>query len=188
MSLTSCPSDALSIITSFLNNRSSSQLLRTCRSFKEHGNTFGYLTHMSFDLITDTMTFLRRFCKHQETIRSVYIRGIDNPQLWMPRYVERMVFDHCCVIKRINPPKPVYVTKYLKIADYHRSKFRTQVRINWEQFPNLEDVVLYVYDIDLEGLDLKKLKSYNINTSLNRHLKKFRTDVPKHNTHFLTHT
>lgn len=164
--------DTLFTIISFLDNKSSSALIRTCSIIKKHGDTYGFATHMSFDSIIDTMSFIRRFYHHINTLKSVYIRGIDNPHIWIPQYVERMVFDHCCVVKEINPIMTSYVTKYLKITDYHRTKYKTKVYINWEKFPNLEKISLYVFDINLDGLNMKKLKEYNINTMSYKQFKK----------------
>lgn len=164
MSIINCPSNLLSIIISFLDNISNSSLMKTCKSINTHGKSYGFITSLKLDLNTDTMSFLRRFNQHQHTLQTVYIRGIDNPQLWLPKYTKHIIFDHCSVLKSINPPQTVYVTKSLKITDYHRFKFPNTLRINWLQFPNLENLELYVHDVDLTNLDLTKLKTYSINT------------------------
>ena len=162
--LTSRSSHELSLIISFLNNKSSIYLIKTCRYIKTHGDRYGFLTSLELDYTTDTMAFIRWFSYHQETLRTVKIKGMDNPHMWLPKYVENVIFDHCSVIKRINPQKPIYVTKSLNITDYHRYNNKNTLRINWTQFPNLEKLELYVYDVDLNGLDLKTLKICKINT------------------------
>jgi hypothetical protein len=165
MSLIKCPSDILVVITSFMDNYSSNGFIKTCHSMKNHGKQYGFLTKIKLDLHTDTSTFVKRFSKHIETLLNVTIRSMDDPHLWLPKYLENVTFDHCSVTKYINPRNIVYQTKSLVIKDYNRGKsYSKPLRINWEKFPNLENLVLYVYDVNIDMLNLKKLKDYSINT------------------------
>lgn len=166
MTLNNCPSDVLFIIISFLNNNSSTSLIKTCKTINRHGDDFGYISHISVDYSVDIMTFIRHFCKHSQCMKSVYINGLDNPQVWMPHYVEKMVFDHCAIFSYINPGKQSHITKSLIIRDYHRYKNKQTLHINWECFPNLEELELYVHDVVWTGSSvMKKLKHININTN-----------------------
>ena len=169
MSLTNCPSDVLSIITTFLYNKSSIGLIQTCSSINRHGKEFGYLIRISIDSTSDMMEFIRRFCDHSKHLKYVYVRGINNPHIWLPHYVERLVFDHCSINSYINPGKQAYTTKSLVIRDYHRYKNKQTLRINWNCFPNLEELELYVYDVDWKNsFIMRKLKRVNIDTVYKR--------------------
>jgi len=164
MSLIHCPPDIILTVTSFLNNKSNSCLMMTCYSMYVHGKTHGFLTSIKLDCSVDTMTFIRQFSQHSHSIRTVVINGIDDPHIFLPQYVENLVFDHCS-IRKMDPGQLVPVTKRLKLTDYLRYKNHNSVFINWKYFPNLEDVELYVYDVNFEDLlKLKKLKHVKINT------------------------
>lgn len=163
MSLCFCSSDVLIMITLYLDNKSNCRLIRSCKSLKNHGNNHGFLTALNCDLTMDMMKFMRLFSTHSNTLKSVYLRGVDDAHLWLPFYTEKIVFDHCSITKHVNPGIQPQV-KSLKITDYHRLRFKTVVRINWACFPNLEELELYVYDFNRTGLNLSKLKVSKINT------------------------
>jgi len=111
------------------------------------------------------MDFFRRFRQHSATIKTVEIKHVDNPHLWLPHLVENLIFDHCDITTYFNPGKKSYVTKKLILKDYLRHKYKTTFRINWNCFPNLEELELYVYDVNMEGIDVcKKLHTKKINT------------------------
>lgn len=165
MSLLSSPSDILSYIMLFLRNIDNERICRTCKSLLEHGKNYGYTTFLKSDLNTSTMDFFRRFRQHSATIKTVEIKHVDNPHLWLPHFVENLIFDHCDITEYFNPGNKAYVTKKLILKDYNRYKYKTTVRINWECFPNLEELELYVYDVNMEGIDVcKKLHTKKINT------------------------
>ena len=165
MSLSILNSDLLSHLTSFLDNKTNTNFLRSCKNLAHHAKKFGYSSHIKYTLSINIMTFLHRFCQHSSSIRTVEIRGMDNPHLWLPNYVERLIFDHCAITNYLNPKKCIYVTKYLKLTDYNRYKYKTHVRINWACFPNLEELELYVHSVDLTGIEhCTKLKKMIINT------------------------
>lgn len=163
MSLSFCPPDLLIIVTSFLDNKSASSLIRSCKSLATHGNEHGFLTSLKCDLTMDIIKFMMLFSVHSNTLRSVQLWGVDNAHLWLPFYPERISFEHCSITKYINPSVQPHV-KSLKITDYFRYKFKTIVKINWDCFPNLEELELYVYDFDRNGLNLSQLKLCAINT------------------------
>lgn len=172
MSLTQYPSDIISFISSCLDNNSGYNLMRTCRLFKLHGDQYGFKTSINLDYSMDAIVFIKNFMKHKDSLRIITVRGIDNPHIWIPQYVETLIFDHCSVIERINPGNTIHAVKSIKIRDYHRFKNNNTLRINWTQFPNLEHLELYVYDVDLNGLNLNKLKTYNIDSFVTRKKKR----------------
>lgn len=165
MSLLILPSDLLSQMTSFLDDKTNTTFLRSCRHLANHAKKHGYVTYMKSTLDVSMMRFLHRFCQHSSSIKTVEIYGVDNPHLWLPNYVERLVFEHCAITNYLNPKKCIYVTKYLKLTDYNRYKYEKTLRVNWECFPNLEELELYVHSVDLTGIEkCTKLKRMIINT------------------------
>lgn len=148
---------------SFLDDRKKIRLIRTCKQLYNHGKEYGYMSFIKADLSTNMMTFIQRFCQHSHSVKTIHIRGVDDPHIWIPHYVENIIFEHCSVNSYVNPGKQAHVTKRLKLIDY---KFNTIVKINWECFPNLEELDLYIHDVNLDGLEkLKHLKRININTN-----------------------
>jgi hypothetical protein len=167
MSLLTTPSDIISKIMSFLDNRVNARLIRICKYIHLHGKEFGYASYINANLSTNMGVFIRRFCQHSHYIKTVEIYGIDNPHIWIPHFVERLIFEQCSITGYVNPGKQAHVTKSLKLTDYHRYKFKTILRVNWLCFPNLEELELYVYDVDLTGIEqCQKLKSVKIDTCI----------------------
>ena len=164
MSLLNYSLDTVLIILSFLDNKSGIKMMSTCRSINLNGRKNGFLTSLKLDNKIDAMDFFKQCIKHQETLKKITICGYDNPHMWIPQYIETLIFDHCSVLECIDPPEIVYETKYIKITDYHRLRLKNKLYINWSKFPNLEHLELYVYSVDLSGLDTTKLKICNINS------------------------
>lgn len=157
--------DLLSTIISFLDNNSSVRLISTCQYIKNHGDNNGFLTTLKLTNTTDTMEFYNNFSKHEKSLKTLILIRIDDPFIWIPKYVERLIFENCSISCYINPGKRIYTTKVLKLKDYDRCKNKSKIRINWSCFPNLEEIELYVHDIDLNGLDkLDNLKTILIDT------------------------
>ena len=165
MSLTKCPPIILSSITSFLDNKEGINLILTCKYIKTHGYKYGFLTTIQLKHTNDFFTFLQNFETHKKTIKTIKVHGIDNPHMWLPEYTQCLIFEHCSLSEYFNPKKQIYTTKVLKLIDYHRYKNKINLQINWNCFPNLEELYLYVYQVNINGLDdLKHLKIIKINS------------------------
>jgi hypothetical protein len=165
MSLLIVPSDLLSHISSFSDNKTNTCFFQACKYLANHAKNVGYVTHIKYILSTNMMTFLHRFCQHSKTIKTVEMHGVDDPHIWLPCYVERLIFEHCAIPDYINPQKIIHATKQFKLTDYLRSKDKTTLRVNWKCFPNLEELELYVHSVDLTGIEYcTKLKRVLINT------------------------
>ena len=154
----------ISYIMSFLDNKSNTMYVNTCKFLSEHGKKFGFLSSISASPSTNMMTFLKIFCDNIQTITSVTITGIDNPHIWLPDYVEKIIFNNCSILNYLNPPI-CKKTKILKLTDYYRYSNKLALNINWSRFPNLEEIELYVYSVNkIDKNILKKIKKININT------------------------
>jgi hypothetical protein len=159
--------DIINIFISYLNDYDNTHLIQACKKLYTYATKYGFVKYIKSDLDTNIMTFIQRFSIHSNTVKSVDIRYLDNPHEWLPHYVERICFVHCTITKYVNPSpsSKSSIVKYLKLSDYHRFKFRNVLRVNWSKFPNLEELDLYVYDVDLTGIqDCKLLRKVKINT------------------------
>lgn len=162
--LPSLPSDIILYVSSFLDNKSNSRLISTCKCLNTHGKTYGYLTKLILDYKETYFSFIHKFYKNINTINTIEIKESVNPHILIPEYTHILIFSHCSINKYINPDN-VVKTKVLKITDYHRHTNKNILRINWKCFKNLEYLELYIYDVELEGIEtLEKLKYKKIDT------------------------
>lgn len=162
------PLELMVHLMSFLDNANNYMLITTCKYLNNHSKKFGYLTYIKADNSVNMMTFLKRCCNHIKTLKTIEIHLLENPHLWLVDYVENIIFDYCSVLSTVNPGKKVK-TKKIKINDHNRYTNKATLNINWEYFPDLEDIELTVHDVNINGLNnCKKLKKININTSIGR--------------------
>lgn len=167
MFISTLPSELVTNIVCFLDNKSACSLVKTCKSINDCGKEYGYLSSLKTGMNDDILTFIRTCCEQCHILKSIEMSYMDNPHVWLPFLVERIVFNHCAITKYWNPGKRASIIKTFKLTDYNRYKFKTTLHVNWECFQNLEKLELYVYDVDLTGIDkLTKLKEININTSI----------------------
>jgi hypothetical protein len=162
------PLELMVHLMSFLDDTNNYTLSTTCKYLNNHSKKFGYLTYMKADNTVNMMTFLERCCNHFKTLKTIEIHLLENPHLWLVDYVENIIFDYCSILSTVNPGKKVK-TKKIKINDHNRHTNKATLNINWEYFPDLEDIELTVYNVNINGLNnCKKLKKININTSIER--------------------
>lgn len=165
MFVNNSPTEIILGIMSFLDNKTNTKLVRTCKSFHNHGKKFGYLTQLKVNNIIDKIYYLNIYLEHSKCLTTIEMNGFENPHLLLPRYVYNIKFDHCSISKYLDPGKQIYETEKITLKDYHRYKNKLTLQVNWSRFPNLKELQLYVYDVDLTGItELKKLKKININT------------------------
>lgn len=159
------PTDVLMYIMSFLDNRTNINIILTCRILRKHGENNGYINKINANYRVDMREFIYLFRVHTNTIKTVTMDGFENPHLWVPIFRENMLFTHCYFTKHLTTGKGGKTTKRIVITDYHRFKNKLTLEIEWEDFPNLEELELYVYDVNMKGIDnCKKLKRVKINT------------------------
>ena len=162
------PLELMVHLMSFLDDANNYMLITTCKYLNNYSKKFGYLTYMKADNTVNMMTFLERCCNHFKTLKTIEIHLLENPHLWLVDYVENIIFDYCSVLSAVNPGKKVK-TKKIKINDHNRYINKATLNINWEYFPDLEDIELTVHNVNIYGLNnCKKLKKININTSIER--------------------
>ena len=77
---------------------------------------------------------------------TITIENMYDPQLWLPYYPEKIIFNNCTTFD-INPPEKI-ITQELVLTDYNRNKHKKAIHINWDKFPNLRKAQLYVYSVN----------------------------------------
>ena len=165
MLLKLCP-ECLMCIMSFLDNKTNSNIVSTCRSLQEHGKKNGYLNEIKVDFSVDIREVIYLFSINEKTVKTVTMDGFENPHLWVPIFKEKMFFTNCSFPDRLSPGKVGRSTKYIVITDYHRYKNKLTLEINWQDFPNLEYLELYVHNLKIKGIDqCKELRKVKINTT-----------------------
>lgn len=165
MPLNKLPTDITVKLMSFLDNKHNTHIINTCKAMQIHGKEHGFVTSMRVCSGDDLMLFINRFIGHVNTIHTVKMSYMSDPHVWIPQFTEKLIFEHCSIPSYLNPGRQALATKYLVLTDYLRYKNHITVGINWECFRNLEYLKLYVYDVDLSGIEnLTKLKYININT------------------------
>lgn len=161
--------DSITYILSFCDNNSGVSIVNTCTFFYKISKNNGFATNINNNNMNE-FEFIQRCILHSNTLSTINMNGYVNPHLWVPVFKESMIFTHCSFPSRIfDRQKNCTITKCLTITDYHRYTNKIVLRIDWSIFPNLEKLVLYVFDVDLNGIEnCKKLKSGKINTLKNK--------------------
>lgn len=158
MSLSNSSQDIISYITTFLHNKDNVSIAHTCLQLSKSS----FMRSLRLDPLVDQWIFLKRWLQHSKSIRVIQISYRDNPYLMLPEYPEQLIFEHCS-IGVWNPGNKAYKTKYVKLLDYNRYGNKRHLTINWSCFPNLEKLDLYVWSVDLNGIEnCKKLKNIKI--------------------------
>ena len=168
-SLLKCPHAIILLITSFLDDKTNINLMSTCKYIYSYGELYGFLKSIKLDYKENYINFIKHYNKHKHTIKKIEVNRIDNPHMWIPDYVETLVFSHCSIDHYLDPPSTCLFTKELILHDYNRYKNKNKLRINWECFKNIEILELYVYDVDIKGIEkLTKLRKKNIDTIISK--------------------
>lgn len=142
------PKELLCIIIEFLPQQDSVNFISSCKSVNIVGMTNGYIKHLSNSYTTDMMHFIKLACKHQRTIQSLWLTGLDNPQNWIPiSWPKQVVIETCTIYTKIDPLL-VSSTENLKISSVNGN-----IEINWLKFPKLKKLNLYVTDINFNGIE-----------------------------------
>lgn len=159
MSLTKFPLEWISYIMSFIPDKDNCHLVRSCKQFNDCSNKYGFIKNIKLDYSTNTTEFHNNFYKHKNTIEKVIMDRIDDPFLWLPQFVKHIILESCTCNSYINPRREVLETTQFTFLDRNFYIEKTNLRINWAKFPNLEYINLHVYDVNLNGIEnLKNLK------------------------------
>jgi hypothetical protein len=103
---------------------------------------------------------MKRYLRHHSSIDLFIIRQTNNPFYWLPKWSRQINFEHCKIRDAISPGKISVDTEIIRIISVvHNWK----ITIDWEKFPNLRELTVKGYHLDLEGIEkCTKLKTNNI--------------------------
>lgn len=154
--LLNLPTEILqSLFQWFQSNQESIALIKTCKEWKNITKNHGYIRKLSFP-IQSGLNWINTFCNHPNTIDRVYIYNQTDPHFWIFKF-PRIV--NCCDCNLTTPfipnggtPCDTETLIFRNMLDPYMTKFKT----NWELFPKLRTLIIYVYDCDVDGLE--KLK------------------------------
>lgn len=142
------PEEMIIYIWDFLEtNKDSISLLKTCKALRKIAINNGYIKELSIQKFSP-IVFQVKSVEHFHTINSIIVDSVN----WLPRkWPVKVTFIQCEMNSEIDPPDKTKTTKLeLKL----RTDRKDCLNINWKKFPNLEQLYISTYDINLEGIEL----------------------------------
>jgi hypothetical protein len=155
MSLDILPNIIIKNIIEFMvpDNKNTVSFISSCKTFYNIGKKFGYIKYLNTKNNT-MINFIIKCCEHHNTLYTIVLEKISDPQLWIPMSWPKYVYiSHCQYNEYIDPP--VSNTEYLNITNIHLHNNKT-LRINWKKFPKLKHIVLSLSSIDLTNIETCK--------------------------------
>ena len=141
------PEEIILLISSFLNNRDSLHIVKTCKYYKNILYKYGFYKSLNYN--SNFIHFLENFKKHNNTLTDVYIHNASNIHILMfMMWPKRISFLNCIFTYDIKPNNTN--TEYLYIT----SLKNTKIKIDWSKFPKIKCLFLNIHDIDLNGIEL----------------------------------
>ena len=139
------------LILDFCDQRTSFSLVLTNKYISQTTIKKGFAKHISYDshdiASSDTYdTFLRRFHRHQHTLRTCFMGNLNNAFLWLPKWVQKVYFLNCRIQQDINPSQ-VTETEVLYISS---QSYDCEININWDKFPKLREMSVVGYRVNFE--------------------------------------
>ena len=157
----SIPIELLFYIGEFCGNKESLYIALTCsEAYKLFNNRF--VKSMSYKSSNDIYDFIYKMHKHSQSLKTIQINNLYNPQIWIPFYPTKIILQ-CSIIQDINPTEPV-MTEYLSIINYSKQRY---ISINFEKFPMLK--VFKFQGWLLNGKDINKCKNIHTIELMNFH-------------------
>jgi hypothetical protein len=148
MNLEILPTDIILLIIQFIpDNFSSTSFIKTCKHIRNIGKKYGYIKHIEVNYRINFFDFVDRCSTHQDTICSIKIKDLLNPELWIPIAWPKYIHISFCSIRNIIDP-PLSRTEKIEISSYD-----SILRINWKKFPNLKHIRISCKNIDFNGLE-----------------------------------
>ena len=158
MSINTVPDDILIIIMNFIpTNKSSLNFLKTCKYIKDLFYKNSFVKHIKIgphDILYD---FTLRCCKHKNTLNTISITNVRDPQHWIFIWPQTVFFNSCTTKDVLDPPVETN-TEVLYILN-DRSKL---ININWSKFPKLNRFVTTNWNFNFDSV-----KNINIINVLN---------------------
>lgn len=153
------PDEIIRLIWDYLiTNRDSISLLKSCKRFYTIGEKCGYIKELSIKKFSG-FDFIKNSVLHTNTIVSLILDSVN----WVPKiWPKKVIFIKCENNAKISPVNAIN-TKILCI----NLRYSDNICIDWEKFPNLEQLYATVHNINLKDIEkCTKLNTINLNIAL----------------------
>ena len=162
-------------------NKDMVSLVSTCKRFRDIGKKRGYIKSIDFSWNSDYGNFFELWGRPKLFLHQIKISDFVDPITWIPtkHWAKTMIFERCCMGGKYIDPYGSK-TETLVIKDILRCRNRYTLRIIWSKLPKLKVLDLYVYEVDLKGLETcQELEAIRINVNNNRLFPEFLSKLPQ---------
>lgn len=161
MSLTTLPPDMIrTIIKMIPDNKGTIALYNSCNIIRKDCINTSFLKKIMYNnhkTISDPNnwpdpeSFSILWHNHASTIKCIETDGLDNIEKYIPVFAEEMIITYYETSEAILSPENGDRVKKLFFKDFAIGSKRT-LKIDWAKFPNLEELTLHVWDVDITGM------------------------------------
>ena len=151
--MNSISDDLLVIILSYLNNKDSLSLVKTCKYFKKLFYEKGFYKSIYYNFSEPILPFINLFDIHNKTLHDVYIKNGYNIHTFMNNtWCKNVKFSNYSYEDYNIDPKKITNTENLYISSYNKKKIK--ITINWNKFPKLKYLYISIYDININNIEI----------------------------------
>lgn len=144
--------DLLVIILSYLNNKDSLSLVKTCKYFKKLFYERGFYKTIYYNFPEPILKFSNLFNIHNKTLNSVYINNGYNIHNFMDNiWCKNIEFSNYSFDYNIEPTN---ITNTENLYIVSSSNKKNKICINWNKFPKLKCLFLNIYDININNIEI----------------------------------
>lgn len=149
--------DLICSILRFCDAKTSYKLSMCSKYIYECTKKGGFARYLCYDYPKcDYNIFMKRYLRHHNSIETFVIRCTNNPFYWLPKWSRNIHFEYCTIRDAINPKRVVETESITILTVMHHWK----ITIAWENFPNLQKLVVKGYALNFEGIEkCTKLKN-----------------------------
>lgn len=121
-----------------------------CRELKGVLNNYGYLRKITYGIHTDPIQFIQTYCRFSNSIRNLYVEGVNDPNIFLPAWPKIVNFKNCNMGQSCIDPPVDNTTEILSITDYTR---KSLLHVNWAKLPLLRALYIRAWDILFDDMD-----------------------------------
>jgi len=160
--------DILLHIWSFLSIKELDEISKTCKRFKWLYD-YAYLKNISHDCFKDDIVqFIKWFNKSKYQLQEITLcNATYDPTFLISGYPwpRKVIFDRCQISSTLIDPDAKN-TEILIIKNVCRFDTQEKLYINWEKFPNLKVIDIYLSSIDISNIGVcENLEAIRIDVS-----------------------
>jgi hypothetical protein len=158
--------EVLIIIMSYLNHKDSINFLLCNKYLKTLFYKSGYLKGITFGTNyknRDPNELFLLCCKHEKTLKTLFIYNLNNPSPWIPiSWPKSVNIYYSCISEKLSPSLSRTEKLTISIFDFNFIRNKT-LKIDWKKFPSLKNIYFRIHDLDINGIEeCKNLEIINI--------------------------